>query len=69
MSIFYLAVLSATNYTATGISAVGAVGAALGVVCSWTRNRSVFWAFLAGLLGYFYVIYWIMTREKDELRY
>jgi hypothetical protein len=47
----------------------GATGVSLGVVTSWTRNRSVFWAFLAGILGYIYVIYWIMTREDKERRY
>jgi hypothetical protein len=54
--------------TTTGISLAGAAGVSLAVVCSWTRNRSVLWAFLAGILSYFYVIYWIMTREDNERR-
>ncbi len=62
-----LALHSAT--TSTGIALAAGAGVSIAVVCSWTRNRSIMWAFIAGVLGYIYVIYWIMTREKDELRY
>lgn len=43
------------------------IGAALAVVCSWERNRSLLWAILAGVLGWFYVIYFAITRQTSEL--
>ncbi|MDF1861002.1 MAG: hypothetical protein P1U87_12365 [Verrucomicrobiales bacterium] len=50
--------------TQTGIS----LGSALGVVCSWQRNRSILWAILAGVLSWFYVIYFAITRKDDETK-
>ncbi|MES2709124.1 MAG: hypothetical protein V4726_21185 [Verrucomicrobiota bacterium] len=52
------------NHTVTqsGIS----LGAALAVVCSWQRNRSILWAVLAGILSWVYVIYFAVTRSADE---
>ena len=42
------------------------LGAAIAVVCSWERNRSIFWAIIAGILSWFYVIYFAVTREPRE---
>lgn len=42
------------------------LGAAIAVVCSWQRNRSIFWAIVAGVLSWVYVIYFALTREADE---
>ena len=39
------------------------LGSAVAVVCSWDRNRSILWATIAGLLSWFYVIYFALTRE------
>ena len=39
------------------------LGAAIAVVCSWDRNRSILWAILAGFLSWLYVIYYALTRE------
>jgi hypothetical protein len=39
------------------------LGAAIAVVCSWDRNRSILWAMLAGFFSWFYVIYFALTRE------
>lgn len=50
--------------TQSGIS----MGAALAIVCSWQRNRSILWAILAGLFSWFYVIYFALTRRDDEKR-
>ncbi len=50
--------------TQTGIG----LGSALAVVCSWQRNRSILWAILAGILSWFYVIYFAMTRQADETK-
>ena len=52
-----------THYVAqTGIG----LGSAIAVVCSWQRNRSILWAVLAGILSWFYVIYFALTRTSDE---
>jgi hypothetical protein len=44
------------------------IGAALAIVCSWQRNRSILWAILAGVLSWFYVIYFAVTRKPEERR-
>jgi hypothetical protein len=52
----------AVSVTQTGIG----IGAAIAIVCSWQRNRSILWAILAGVLSWFYVIYFAVTRKQDE---
>lgn len=42
------------------------LGSVIAVVCSWQRNRSIWWAILAGILSWFYVIYFALTRKPDE---
>lgn len=44
------------------------LGSVIAVVCSWHRNRSILWAILAGILSWFYVIYFALTRRADETR-
>lgn len=44
------------------------LGSVIAVVCSWQRNRSIVWAILAGLLSWFYVAYFAITRRADETR-
>jgi hypothetical protein len=44
------------------------LGSAIAVVCSWQRNRSILWAILAGILSWFYVIYFALTRKHDEVK-
>lgn len=51
------------NVTHSGIT----LGAAIAVVCSWHRNKSILWAILAGFLSWFYVIYFAVTRESEEI--
>lgn len=55
---------STTIVTQTGIG----LGAAIAVVCSWQRNRSILWAILAGIFSWFYVIYFALTRRPDEMK-
>lgn len=55
---------AATTVTQTGIG----LGAAIAVVCSWQRNRSILWAILAGILSWIYVIYFAATRLPDETK-
>ena len=42
------------------------LGTSIAVVCSWHRNKSILWAILHGVLTWFYVIYFALTREKHE---
>lgn len=44
------------------------IGSAIAIVCSWQRNRSILLAILAGILSWFYVIYFAITRRPDEVR-
>jgi hypothetical protein len=58
-------VVSQTQTVAqTGIG----IGSAIAIVCSWQRNRSILWAIVAGILSWFYVIYFAATRRPDEER-
>jgi hypothetical protein len=45
------------------------LGSVIAVVCSWQRNQSILWAVLAGILSWFYVMYFSITRRPDETRY
>jgi high-affinity Fe2+/Pb2+ permease len=39
------------------------LGSIIAVVASWSRNKSILWAIVHGLLGWIYVVYFIFTRE------
>jgi hypothetical protein len=64
MIIAEIASQTTQTVTQTGIG----LGSALGIVCSWQRNRSILWAILAGILSWFYVLYFAITRQPDEVR-
>ncbi|MDO6676462.1 hypothetical protein Q4517_13000 [Tenacibaculum sp. 1_MG-2023] len=40
------------------------LGTVIAVVISWDRNKSVLFAILHGLLGWLYVIYYFIVKEK-----
>ncbi len=44
------------------------LGTVIAVVCSWQRNRSIFWAIVAGVLSWLYVIYFALSREPRETK-
>jgi hypothetical protein len=44
------------------------IGSAIAIVCSWQRNRSILFAIVAGILTWFYVIYFAVTRRPDEVK-
>lgn len=52
------------NPIESGIS----IGSAIAIVCSWQRNRSILWAIIAGVLSWFYVLYFALTRRPNECR-
>ncbi|TWT30157.1 hypothetical protein KOR34_47150 [Posidoniimonas corsicana] len=64
MDILLLADQVSETVTKGGIS----LGSAIAVVSSWERNRSILWAIVAGLLSWFYVIYFALTRRIDETK-
>ena len=45
-------------------SGVG-LGSIIAVVISWSRNKSILWAIIHGLLGWLYVIYALLVKNKD----
>lgn len=55
--------INETHYVAQ--NGIG-IGSAIAIVCSWQRNRSILWAILAGILSWFYVIYFAITRKPEE---
>jgi len=41
------------------------LGSIVAVVASWSRNKSILWAVIHGLLGWIYVVYFVFTRSED----
>jgi len=48
-------------YVAPGVG----LGTIIAVVISWTRNKSILWAIIHGILGWLYVIYALIVGKKD----
>ncbi|MCE3074682.1 hypothetical protein [Chryseobacterium gwangjuense] len=48
-----------TTITKSGIG----LGSVIAVVASWDRNQSIFWAIIHGILGWFYVVFFALTRD------
>jgi len=42
------------------------LGTVIAVIASWSRNKSILWAIIHGILGWLYVIYFVLTRQKDQ---
>ena len=38
-------------------------GSALAIAISWSINKSIFWAIVHGIFGWFYVVYYALTRK------
>jgi len=36
------------------------IGAVLAMILSWTANKSILWALFHGILGWFYVFYYVI---------
>ena len=45
------------------MSKTNVIGTALAVVLSWTVNKSILWSMIHGLLGWLYVLYWIIKYK------
>lgn len=56
-----------TNTTTQTITQTGVgLGSIIAVVASWDRNRSIGWAILHGIFGWFYVIYFAFSRDSYD---
>ena len=42
------------------------LGSAIAIAVSWSRNKSIAFAILHGILGWFYIIYYLMTRDNND---
>ena len=42
------------------------LGTVIAVVISWSRNRSILWAIFHSICSWFYVIYYALTRRRDD---
>jgi hypothetical protein len=62
-----IAEIAETTHTVYVSNGIG-IGSALAIVCSWQRNRSILWGILAGIFGWFYVVYFALTRHPDEVK-
>jgi hypothetical protein len=49
------------NYTTAGLG----LGSILAVTLSWSKNKSIRWSVFHGILGWFYVVYFAITRKKE----
>lgn len=52
--------------TNTGITSGIGIGNALAVSICWSRTKSVLKSAIAGLFGWLYVIYYLITRETKN---
>ena len=43
------------------------IGAMLAMVMSWTLNKSILWAIIHGILGWIYVIYYMLVHNDWTL--
>ena len=49
----------------TGAAQAGiGLGSALAVAISWSLHKSIVWAIVQGFFGWFYVIYYALTRPS-----
>ena len=51
------------NGTSSGAAKAGiGLGSAIAATISWSLNKSIIWAAIHGVLGWFYVIFFALTR-------
>lgn len=51
------------NNSAGGAAKAGiGLGSAIAVAVSWSLHKSILWAVIHGVLSWFYVIYFMLTR-------
>lgn len=50
------------TYTTSATRAGIGFGSALAITISWSLHKSIIWAIIHGVLSWFYVIYYVLTR-------
>lgn len=50
------------TYTNTATRAGIGFGSALAITISWSLHKSILWAIIHGVLSWFYVAYFVLTR-------
>lgn len=72
-TVFFLLIISnvfgqeiVNNTTKTITQSGVGLGSIIAVVTSWDRNKSILWAILHGVFGWFYVIYFALTRDSYD---
>lgn len=50
------------TYTTSATRAGIGFGSALAITISWSLHKSILWAIIHGVLSWFYVIYYFLTR-------
>ena len=58
-------ILAEVSHSTAATGGIG-LGAAVAVVLSWHRNRSILFMILHGIFSWFYVIYFACTRRENE---
>jgi hypothetical protein len=64
---FSLMIFPALIFAHSAIHAGVGLGSVIAVVASWHRNQSILWAILAGILSWFYVIYYALTEKPGKI--
>ena len=52
--------MAATERTRTAAKVGVGFGTALAITISWTANKSILWVLIHGILGWIYVIYYLI---------
>jgi hypothetical protein len=42
------------------------LGSAIAIAVSWFRNKSIAFAILHGILGWLYIIYYLITKNNND---
>ncbi len=67
-ALFFAACVAAPNYNGymqpVYIAPSVGLGTIIAVVVSWSRNKSIPWAIIHGILGWLYVIYALLVKPK-----
>ncbi len=59
-------ILAEVLHSSAAYSSGIGLGSAIAVVLSWHRNKSIFFMIIHGILSWFYVIYFAITRLENE---
>ena len=58
--------ISGSNFQSTLTYSGIELGSVIAIVISWSRNESIVFAILHGILGWFYVLYFAIVRAKSS---